>query len=118
MRQPGGWVGIKDDSYLKEQRFLRRRRWNRFLDGVYNFNFVTYCKSYVPNQDSVYIYFAGFCMVVTYTTMFLTPSFDLFNDQILMFSYISVLLISISFITVATFFSEVKKKITLQYCGC
>ena len=118
LRQPGGWVGIKDNSYLEEQKILRRMRWKKFIDSIYNFNFITYCKSHVPNQDSVYIYFAGLCMIVTYATMFLTPSFELLSDQILMFSYVSVLLISISFIIVATFFTEIKKKISLQYCGC
>lgn len=111
MKQPGGWVGIKDRSYLEEQKLMRHRRWNKFIDNIYNFNFISYCKRYVSNQDSVYIYFAGFCMVVTYTTMFLTPSFELLDDQILMFSYVSVLLVSVSFIIVATFFSEIKKRL-------
>jgi hypothetical protein len=118
LRQPGGWGGIKDRSYLEEQKLMRHRRWNKFIDNIYNFNFISYCKSYVSNQGSVYIYFAGFCMIVTYTTMFLTPSFELLDDQILMFSYVSVLLVSVSFIIVATFFPEIKKKIILQYCGC
>ena len=114
----GGWVDIKDNSYIEEQKLTRRRRWNKFVEGIYNFNFITFCKNHIPKQDSVYIYFAGFCMIVTYATMFLTPSFELLQDQILMFSYISVLLVSISFIIVATFFLEVKKKNSLQYCGC
>ena len=117
-KQKGGWGGIKDRSYLEEQKLMRHRRWNKFIDNIYNFNFISYCKSYVSNQGSVYIYFAGFCMIVTYTTMFLTPSFELLDDQILMFSYVSVLLVSVSFIIVATFFPEIKKKIILQYCGC
>jgi len=118
LRQPGGWVGIADRSYLEEQKLIRHRRWSKFIDNIYNFNFTAYCKSHVSNQDSVYMYFAGFCMVVTYTTMFLTPSFELSDNQILMFSYISVLLVSISFIIIATFFSEIKKKVILQYYGC
>ena len=118
LKQPGGWVGIKDNSYLEEQKLIRRRRWNKFVDNIYNFNFITYCKSHIPKQDSVYIYFAGFCMIVTYTKMFLTPSFNLLEGQIVTFSYISALLISISFIIVTTFGSEVKKKSFLRYCGC
>ena len=36
LRQPGGWVGIKDYSYLEEQKLIRRRRWNKFVDKVHN----------------------------------------------------------------------------------
>ena len=118
LRQPGGWVGIKDRAYLDEQKYLRGKRWDDFIDSVYGFNLITYCKRYVSKQNSVYIYFAIFCMIMTYTTMFMTPSINLLlDDHLLMFSYASVLLISLGFIISLSFAPELKKKNSLRSYG-
>ena len=74
LREPGGWVGIKDDSDLKE---LRRQRQNRiqnvlkFFKNLHTTNPVVYCRQNVPKSEMTYIYFAFSVMMTVITTFLL-----------------------------------------------
>ena len=76
LREPGGWVGIKDDSDLKE---IRRERKNRLINikkflgqlcnlTIFNINIIDYCKKHLPRNDMTYIYFACTVMMTTAIT--------------------------------------------------
>ena len=65
MRQPGGWVGTKDDSDLKkirEERAERNKTFCKFIsnlpDSFRSFNFASYCMKFTPKNEVSYIYFA------------------------------------------------------------
>ena len=59
--EPGGWVGIKDDSDIKQARCERQDdAWNikGSLSKIRNTNIINYCNRYIPKQEMTYIYFA------------------------------------------------------------
>ena len=78
LKEAGGWVGIKDDSDLKE---IRRKRKNKEISivksfvSIYRTNIFDYCnKHYMPKNEMVYIYFAFSVMMTIITTFFLSKS--------------------------------------------
>ena len=65
--EPGGWVGIKDDSDIQKLRLNRKDRnasiKNRlqklFSIKFSEINILNYCNKYIPKNESLYVYFAA-----------------------------------------------------------
>lgn len=117
--EPGGWVGIKDDSDLKAVRIYRNERMTNIKNffrcfyniNIFNFNITEYCKKYAPRNETTYIYFA-FALLIT--TAVITFSLDriLYNQHIVLVSIIQiiVLFICISFVMNTLWPSYIKEK--------
>ena len=44
LRQPGGWVGIKDTTYFDEQKYLQRQKRDNFYNWINNFSIRSFCQ--------------------------------------------------------------------------
>jgi Na+/proline symporter/signal transduction histidine kinase len=69
--EPGGWVGIKDKSYLRKQAKLRaRKRHESKKNG--GFDFGKFCEKIAPKSDITYTTLGLYFIACTITTMYST----------------------------------------------
>jgi len=100
--QSGGWVGIKDDSDVKQfklDRARKRIKWNKIWTSLRDINFMNYCRKYVPKYEINYTYFAITVIICTAVIM-LNLEMGLYNRNLLMLFVISTInfIISSSFL--------------------
>ncbi len=72
LKQPGGWVGIKDRSYLDNIKAERRKNLRLFYKKFQEFNLIKYLEKNAPNNQFTYmglgIYFIIYTLIVIYNT--------------------------------------------------
>jgi len=109
LRQSGGWVGIKDNAPLVYDRLERERKWNRIVKSIKEFNFLQFCKNNSPKQERTYIAFGIFCLISTTCTMYSIPSKGMPYEDILLFFYETMLMVSVLFTTYSLWPASLKK---------
>ncbi|MBL4662076.1 MAG: HAMP domain-containing histidine kinase, partial [Flavobacteriaceae bacterium] len=72
LKQKGGWVGIKDSSYLDEQKIIRREKWAALVSKARNFNPINYIKALPVADDSRYVTLGAYFLVFTFTSIYST----------------------------------------------
>jgi len=93
LRQPGGWVGIKDTAYLDEQKIRRQQQRDGFIQWVKNFNIRTLCQKIAPPSEVTYTMLGIYFVICTITTMYSTQVELLgANAQLMKIIYPSMLL--------------------------
>ena len=86
--QPGGFVGIKDTSYLDNARRERSRKFASTILTIKNFNLITYCRDNAPKNELTYMGFGIYCILYTLTTMYSThPALLGDNGKIILYIY-------------------------------
>jgi len=73
LKEPGGWVGIKDQVSLNELRQERRERNHKLIECIRNFNLMTFFKNNTPKHESIYFSFGLFAMVSMFCVMHSIP---------------------------------------------
>ena len=71
LRQPGGWVGVKDKSYI-EERNQKRSLQERFVNWVRDASLMGYCRKIAPSNGITYTIFGVYFIACTFTTMYST----------------------------------------------
>ncbi|MGI4776386.1 MAG: ATP-binding protein, partial [Janthinobacterium lividum] len=74
LKQPGGWVKIKDDSYLKSIRAERKRNFEKLSNNISGFSFIEFCRKHAPVDELAYTGLGIYCFFYTITTMYATDS--------------------------------------------
>lgn len=69
LRQPGGWVGIKDPAPLIALQQERRYKWKKFKEKLQNFDFTNFMAKNSPNNELMYVYTGLFCFFSLYSNM-------------------------------------------------
>lgn len=72
LKQPGGWVGIKDTKYLDELSAEKSRNRSKFIQSVKNFTLASFLKKHSPSSELTYTGFGIYCVLYTFTTMYST----------------------------------------------
>ncbi len=115
LKQPGGWVGIKDNRYLIQLRLERKRKWANFAASVKSFNFIAFCKSNAPKNELTYTAFGMFSLISTICTMYSTStSVTAADKNMLLFFYETMLILSVSFITQPIWPQALRKETPVQ----
>ena len=70
LKQPGGWVGIKDRKYLDDAKKEKDRKIAAFLASIRNFNLIEYCKRTAPKDELNYMHLGVYFILYTFTTMY------------------------------------------------
>ena len=73
LKQPGGWVGIKNIESLKQIRQQRKIRQQKFISSILNLNLKTLFQKNSPNTEASYVYFGLFCIISLYSNMYTIP---------------------------------------------
>ncbi len=74
LKQPGGWVGIKDYGPLREARRERKAKIRNFINGFKNFSFPVFLRRNSPSGDAIYPYLGFFCMIAVFANMHTIPT--------------------------------------------
>jgi len=69
LRQPGGWVGIKDPTPLIALQQERQYRWKKFKEKLRNFDFTKFMAKNSPNNELMYVYTGLFCFFSLYSNL-------------------------------------------------
>jgi Na+/proline symporter/signal transduction histidine kinase len=100
LKQPGGWIGIKNPEPINLIKSERKRKLKSIIRTLYNFNFITFCKNNSPKQEYIYSFFGLFCIISVFSTMYSMPKeIQKQNSQIIEYIYHTVLLYSSIFLT-------------------
>ena len=99
LREQGGWVGIKDNAPLNALRLERKRKFNRFIHSVKTFNIFKLCQSNSPKEESVFVYFGLFSMIIVFSNAFSLPRIFYQEYNFLNIIYYPQLIVSVIFIT-------------------
>ena len=108
LRQPGGWVGIKDDSDLKTIQLERKNsriKFKKFFSQLYStnifrINIFDHCKKYLPKYDITYTYFAIALTIMT-SVVIVALDKEIYSKHLILISLLQgmTLLISSIFIS-------------------
>ncbi len=66
--QPGGWVGIKDDTELVTIRRMRKMRFQKFLSGLKSFSLVKIFKDNYPRGEGLIALLGVFVMISSFSS--------------------------------------------------
>ena len=72
LRQPGGWVGIKDRTYLDEQKIKKQRDRANFAKKLKNFSLRKLFQKLAPHSEMTYVALGVYFVAYTITTMYTT----------------------------------------------
>lgn len=70
LKQPGGWIGIKDNTSLNLHRQERGAKIKRFINNFSNFNLIEFFKKSTSVQDSSFVTVSLFCVITIYMNIF------------------------------------------------
>ncbi|MHB9147677.1 MAG: sodium:solute symporter family protein [Candidatus Amoebophilus sp.] len=73
LKQPGGWVGIREPEPLLEARENRRKAWKQFKKDFKEFSLVQYLQKSLPNQDYLLTIFGIYVIAATYASFYTVP---------------------------------------------
>ncbi|MBA2629306.1 MAG: alkaline phosphatase [Rickettsiaceae bacterium] len=111
LRQPGGWVGIKDNSALIEARKEREKKLKNCVSAITNFNLLKFLRSNSLPNEAMYAYFGLFCMISIYSTMHtISKEVAAPYQSIISFIYTSVLFMSTILISYPLWLDNWKQK--------
>jgi signal transduction histidine kinase len=74
LKQPGGWVGIKDYTLVNTLRKKRKNYIRNFFNNASDFSFYNFCKKSTIFDPSVYVVLSLFSMITTYCLTFTLPA--------------------------------------------
>lgn len=95
LKQPGGWVGIKDPMPLIIAKLERTRKIRGLITNIKKFNLLQACKNNLPIAEITYTYLGIFIIASTYSSLYIIPEDLRVNYQeIYNFIYHSVLIMS------------------------
>lgn len=74
LKQPGGWVGIKDKKSYYQLVNSEITEKNTRADKIHNFSFIEYCRKKFPNNGLSYTGLGIYFIIFTISTMYSTQS--------------------------------------------
>ena len=73
LKQPGGWVGIKDQKNFDEMKNQNKLKLSRFIKKFSSFKLFDFIKKNTPRQDYIHCTLGLFCIVSAYSNMYAIP---------------------------------------------
>jgi len=100
LKQPGGWVGVKEPEPILEARAKRRKAWKRFKKEFRTFSLSQYLQKIFPSQEYLLTIFGLYVIGATYAS-FYTVTEQVQKDYAGLYQVIeqSVLFISTALLT-------------------
>lgn len=73
LKQPGGWVGIKDPSPLLLLKAERIKKRNQLIENIKNFSMINFLKKSTSHYEYMYVVLSFFCFIILYSMIFTIP---------------------------------------------
>ncbi|NRB10779.1 MAG: hypothetical protein HRU35_04095 [Rickettsiaceae bacterium] len=100
LKQPGGWVGLKDGGRFAKLKKEKKYKWQKRINKIKNFNFVEFCYKNKPESEATYPLFALFSIAAIYSGMFtIEETVRSMHADILDKFFHSVIILSSMFLT-------------------
>ncbi len=100
LKQPGGWVGIKNPRPLIIARQERRESWRRFIQSIKTFDIVKICTKNSLRGEGLIALFGVFIMISVFSNTYTLPrNLQQQYSYLLDIFYPAILFISTSFIS-------------------
>jgi Na+/proline symporter/signal transduction histidine kinase len=74
LKQPGGWVGVKDNDYLIESKNKRKRWVSKIIKSLTISSFINFCRRTAPKNEMMYTWLGIYCIFFTISTMYSTQA--------------------------------------------
>ena len=113
LKEPGGWVGIKDKGSLLSMRLERQRKWRLFVNAIKNFNIVEFCKKRAPKNELTYTSFGIFSIISVFATVYSNFDVEIQHNNML-YIYEAIIMVSLIFTAYPIFPQRIKKEIIVQ----
>jgi Na+/proline symporter/signal transduction histidine kinase len=99
LKQPGGWVGIKDQKTFSTFQQEKKRRRQNLINAILGFNFLQFCRNNAPNNETTCSYFGFFSIASISMAMYTIPQDTMHQyATIVQFLYRSILILSCYFL--------------------
>jgi len=116
LREPGGWVGIKDQGPLRAARQRRREAWQHFISNIKNTKICDYLQQNLPSYEVIYPLFAIYVIGATYASLYtIAESIITHYQPLYNFIYHSVLFCTAAFLTYPAWPPTIKSKRFITY---
>lgn len=73
LKQPGGWVGIKDQKVYEEIKNQDKLSFVRFVKKITNFDIFKFIEKNTPTKEYIYFTLGVFCLISVYSNMYTIP---------------------------------------------
>ena len=110
LREQGGWIGIKDNASLNALRLERKRKINKFIQSVKTFSLIKFCQNNTPKEESVFVCFGAFSMIIIFSNAFSLPRIFYQEYNFLNIIYYPQLIVSVIFITYPLWLENFKNR--------
>jgi len=95
LKQPGGWVGIKDNTALNQVKYERKIKIRNFRRALVNFNLLSFFRRNGLHSEAGYVCFGLFCIISAFSTIHTLPKeVQVHYQGMINFIYPSVLFMS------------------------
>lgn len=86
--EEGGWIGNKDNKYLKEAKIRKEYNKQQMIRKCREFDFFKFINNFAPKNELTYASFGICCLLFTFITMYLTTNLmGKENSDLIMYSY-------------------------------
>jgi Na+/proline symporter/signal transduction histidine kinase len=115
-KQPGGWVGIADDSDLRASRIARIKTMRKFYHSIKSFSLRNFVTNNAPKSESVYSLFAIFGLISVFSSFYSLPAEMKYQyKHFLEFIFHSVLIVTTIFLTYIVWPQTLKNQGFIQF---
>lgn len=88
LKQQGGWIGIKDRTYLDNNRVDRKRYIASIIKKIKDFNYLEFCKKNSPKNELIYMGLGIYFILYSFSTMYSTHSeLSSYNGRLILAIY-------------------------------
>ncbi len=110
LKQPGGWVGIKDQKTFSMFQYEKKRRRQSLINSILKFSFLQFCRNSAPDNETTYSYFGFFSIASVSMAMYTIPHEAMSQyTEIVQFLYRSTLILSCYFLMYPIWPNALKK---------
>ncbi len=97
LKQPGGWVGIRDQKAFDEMKEQEKKKSARLIKKLIHFNWLEFINRNTPRQEYIHCTLGLFCIISAYSNMYTMPK----DVQTIHSGLINILLPCILFLATA-----------------
>jgi len=115
LRQPGGWVGVKDRRFLDQEAKDNELWISNIKKQIREFTILGFITKFAPKNELMYSGFGIYCIICTFVTMYISDS-ELTKDssRVMMYCYQTMLVTGTMIGSFPIWPQSIKKEIIMQ----
>jgi len=115
LKQPNGWIGINDMSYINEIKNKKLKTKKKFIQNIKNFKTLKFLINNSPSDSKIYSFFGIFCFISTISTIYLTHDYTMTKHfNLVLWIYQSMMIITTFFLLYVIWSPRIKNHIGVK----